>query len=107
MTKVEKRGHKSGRAPIIIEGCYVKNENLWTSTRSASNLLVVHRQTTTQAKSSEYVLHIDSEGNRTYISSLYGTKTPDTYRIDYKGVKYDLIKSGSNSLCISIGIILT
>lgn len=107
MANVKKDESKSGKSSIILEGCYVKTENLWTSTISASTLLVVERQSSTLSKPPQYILHVDQEGQRTYISSLFPTKIPDIYRMDFKGTRYDLTKSSHNSLCISIGIIPT
>ena len=52
--------------------------------------LVCERKTTTESKSKNFLLAILNK-HRTYISSLYETDEPDTFRFDFNGNKYLLI----------------
>jgi hypothetical protein len=87
---------------ISLLGDYVKNElNEWVSTSTTARLLIATRSKVTQSKSNFFLLHIDENNRRTYVSSLYPTATG--YKFDYLGLKYSLQRS--KGLCISIALL--
>lgn len=51
-------------------------------------LLLVHRAATTKAKASTYVLRVQDNGTRSYVSSLWDSSPPGTYALEYRGIRY-------------------
>lgn len=52
-------------------------------------LLICNRKTPSKRKPSQFILYIDDDKKRTYLSSLYRRKN-DEYKLDYKGKEYIL-----------------
>jgi hypothetical protein len=67
---------------------------------TGGSLLIVSRKQTTPSKTPLFLLHLSPEGNRTYVSSLYPSKTG--YTFDYLGQQYEL---NSKGLSISIDLL--
>jgi len=51
-------------------------------------LLISKRKHARPGITSSFILLIDDTGKREYCSSLYPTKQPDTYNIEYQGKRY-------------------
>ena len=56
---------------------------------SEFTFILSERLTTTKKKRELFILNLKGE-TREYISSLYPTSIPDTYKFDYKGNNYNL-----------------
>ena len=52
-------------------------------------LLIVERRKTTKAKTPHYILYIDPDGNRNYISSLWHV-SGTLYAIEYGRIRYNI-----------------
>ena len=52
-------------------------------------LLIAQREKTTKAKAPHYILHIDPDGRRTYISSLWDMSGM-MYAFEYGGIRYNI-----------------
>lgn len=70
-----------------LTGQYVRDGGKLTG---PCTLLLVRRSTTTNAKTSSYVLRVTSDGRRAYVSSLWEGPYPDQYALEYKGRRYTL-----------------
>lgn len=74
---------------IPFEGTYERNgTKIFTPT---GELLLTPRKITKQskAKTAMYLLHIDQNGKRRYISSLW-EQCPDIYELEYARIRYRL-----------------
>jgi hypothetical protein len=107
MTKIVRRDQSPPLPQRIIEGSYVESGIYWKNTTGTGRILFVDRPDPTPKKPKTYLLHVDNNDKRHYISSLYSTNVPNVWNIDYQGTAYQVKSDPDNSLCISIGIILT
>jgi len=104
MAKVTFEPNSSDHVFRTIEGDYLQSGIYWQSTTTTNKLLFVDRSTPSHRKPLTYILHVDGNGKRTYISSLYVTGEPDKWKIDFKGTTYHLKGNPKKSSCISIGL---
>jgi len=51
--------------------------------------LICTRAKSSKKKAKTFLVKVEGK-QREYLSSLYSTSTPDTYNLDYQGVKYTL-----------------
>lgn len=63
--------------------------------RDFKALLISRRKNPTAIKTAEFLLLIDSDGSRDYVSSLY-PKSPGVYHFDYKRIDYELRIKGKD-----------
>lgn len=75
------------RSSDHLTGQYIRQGSKLTG---PTTLLLVHRAATTKAKASTYVLQVQDDGRRTYVSSLWDSPSPGTYALEYRGVRYAL-----------------
>ena len=68
-----------------LTGQYVRQGSKLTG---PVTLLLVHRTATTKAKASTYVLQVQDDGRRSYVSSLWDSSPPGTYALEYRGIRY-------------------
>lgn len=69
----------------------------------SGELLLTPRKSTKQSKSKTgiYLLHIDQNGKRKYVSSLW-EKTPDTYEFEYARIRYRLTLTPTTADVVNI-----
>ena len=77
--------HPPGHPPTPLTGTYIRQGS---TLNGPLKLLLDHRASTTKAKSSLYVLRVDPNGKRSYVSSLWDTPSPGTYGAEYRGIRY-------------------
>lgn len=91
------------QTPVELVGTWLLTDNRWVSTQTSNYLLFIERTRTKGNQGCQYVLSVDSVGNRTYVSSVY-PRGSNRYKIDFQGVNYIIERTSPQSLCISIGI---
>ena len=64
---------------------------------SEFTFILSERLATTKKKGYLFILNLKGK-TREYISSLYPTSTPDTYKFDYKGNNYTLFLGKENAI---------
>jgi len=60
-------------------------------------LLLVHREATTKAKANTFVLRVQDDGRRSYVSSLWDGPAPGTYALEYRGIRYTVTLTDANA----------
>jgi len=82
---------------------YRDNANLISKCKKIT-LLICKREKTTPKKPINFIIRIDSEGKRHYISSLYPTSKKYVFRFDYNGQTYAIVlaEKGASILTASI-----
>jgi len=68
-----------------LTGQYVRQGSKLTG---PVTLLLVHRAATTKAKAGTFVLQVQDDGRRSYVSSLWDSSPPGTYALEYRGIRY-------------------
>ena len=68
-----------------LTGQYVRQGSKLTG---PVTLLLVHREATTKAKANTFVLRVQDDGRRSYVSSLWDSSPPGTYALEYRGIRY-------------------
>lgn len=72
-----------------LEGYYKKEGSILKSSKGFY-LLIRNRsaKNTTVSKTSQFILKVDQDGNREYISSLWQTRTAGTHEFEHNGIRY-------------------
>lgn len=72
-----------------LEG-YYKKEGYVLKSSKGFQLLIRNRsaKNTTASKTSQFLLKVDADGNREYISSLWQTRTAGTHEFEHNGIRY-------------------
>ncbi len=73
------------RSSDHLTGHYVRQGSKLTG---PVTLLLVHRAATTKAKANTFVLRVQDDGRRSYVSSLWDGPSPGTYALEYRGIRY-------------------
>lgn len=73
----------------ILEGYYNKKGGVLKG-RHGFDLLIRKRSAnkTTASKTSQFLLKVDEDGTREYVSSLWQTRTAGTHEFEYNGIRY-------------------
>lgn len=85
--------------PKILQGSYTKRHS--TLEKDGCKLLVSKRTNPTKDKSELYLLHIDDNGKRHYVSSLY-PRGKNVYKLDYQGVTFFMTVENEHSVTIKM-----
>lgn len=81
-----------------LEGSYKRHGNLLQNlTYPGNGLIVSQRADRAHMKALNFILHVDPQGNRTYISSLYQTDDPGIWVFEYSGSWFTLQESGADT----------
>jgi hypothetical protein len=72
-----------------LEG-YYKKEGYVLKSSKGFQLLIRNRsaKNTTASKTSQFLLKVDADGSREYISSLWQTRTAGTHEFEHNGIRY-------------------
>jgi len=72
-----------------LEGYFQKEGGLLKGKRGF-DLLIRNRSAskTTTSKTSQFLLKIEPDGSRSYVSSLWQTRTAGVHEFEYKGIRY-------------------
>lgn len=72
-----------------LEGYYKKEGSVLKSSKGFQ-LLIRNRsaKSTTASKTSQFLLKVDADGNREYVSSLWQTRTAGTHEFEHNGIRY-------------------
>jgi hypothetical protein len=75
-----------------MKGTYYLTENsMYQAAGQPNKLLIVKRKHARPGMASSYILFVDANNQRKYCSSLYPTKEPNIYNIEYQGIRYQFI----------------
>ena len=84
-----------------LEGLYKSTGSLLQNLSSPGNgLIVSERARIAHKKAARFLLHVDAEGNRTYLSSLFATKDGQDWVFEYSGSWFTITASGQD--CYSV-----
>jgi hypothetical protein len=70
---------------------YLTGTATYQAEGQTKKLLISKRKHARPGMTSSFILLVDAKGKREYCSSLYPTKHPDTYNIEYQGKRYQFI----------------
>jgi hypothetical protein len=73
----------------LLEGYYKKQGSKLLSSKGFQ-LLIRNRsaKNTTTSKTSQFLLKVEEDGSREYISSLWQTRTAGTHEFEHNGIRY-------------------
>jgi len=73
----------------LLEGYYKKQGSKLLSSKGFQ-LLIRNRsaKNTTASKTSQFLLKVEEDGSREYVSSLWQTRTAGTHEFEHNGIRY-------------------
>ena len=82
--------------PYKLNGSHLEN-----LTAEGHSLIISQRTNITYGKPASFLLHLDSQGNRTYVSSLYQADDPHTWTFEVGGTWYTMSATGPDTYSVT------